>query len=113
MGRKEEFRDFVLDQLRGLEEVDCKAMFGGYGLYHRGVFFGLLAREQLYFKTDPDSAADYRDRGMTCFQPSSRQKLKNYYEVPAEILEEADRLAEWARKAVDVALAQAGPKGKT
>jgi hypothetical protein len=28
------FRDFVLDQLQRLGEVDCRRMFGAYGLYH-------------------------------------------------------------------------------
>jgi DNA transformation protein len=27
------YRDFVLNQLRSLEGVTCRAMFGGYGLY--------------------------------------------------------------------------------
>ena len=37
---------------------------------------------------------------MKPFQPNSKQTLKNYYEVPAEILEDEDQLADWARKAV-------------
>jgi DNA transformation protein len=36
---------------------------------------------------------------MEPFSPSAKQTLKNYYEVPAEILEDEEQLAEWARKA--------------
>ena len=35
------FRDFVLDQLQRLGEVDCRRMFGSFGLYHDEVFFGI------------------------------------------------------------------------
>jgi hypothetical protein len=31
--KEDSYRDFVLDQLRSLEDVTCRAMFGGYGLY--------------------------------------------------------------------------------
>ena len=48
----ETFRDFVLAQLQLLGEVDCRCMFGAYGLYHEGVFFGILARGRLYCKTN-------------------------------------------------------------
>jgi hypothetical protein len=35
------FRSFVLDQLEDLGNVVPRAMFGGVGLYHRDVFFGI------------------------------------------------------------------------
>jgi TfoX/Sxy family transcriptional regulator of competence genes len=43
------FRDFVLDQLRDLRQIDCRRMFGSYGLYHGGVFFGIISKGRLYF----------------------------------------------------------------
>jgi DNA transformation protein len=53
----------------------------------------------VYFKTDASTADAYTERGMEPFSPSAKQTLKNYYEVPAEILEDEEQLAEWARKA--------------
>jgi DNA transformation protein and related proteins len=41
----------------------------------------------------------YKERGMQPFRPSAKQTLKNYYEVPAEILEDGGQFAEWARHA--------------
>ncbi|GJL77755.1 MAG: DNA transformation protein tfoX [Nitrospinaceae bacterium] len=99
---KESFKEFVLDQLHLLERVDCKAMFGGYGLYQAGAFFAIIADGRLYFKTGEATVSDYLDRDMKPFQPNSKQTLKNYYEVPAEILEDDEQLAMWARKAVAV-----------
>jgi DNA transformation protein len=93
------FKDFVLDQLSELQGLTCRAMFGGYGLYHREKFFGMIHKGRLYFKTDQTTAPRYRDRGMKPFKPTSNQTLKNYYEVPVQILEASDDLTAWASQA--------------
>ncbi len=93
------FRDFVLDQLDGLRGVTCRAMFGGYGLYRGDVFFGIIHKGRLYFKTDEKSRAAYRERGMKPFRPNRKQTLKTYYEVPVEIVEDAEQFAAWAARA--------------
>ena len=93
------FRDFVLDQLSGLPGLTHRAMFGGYGLYQRETFFGIIHRGRFYFKTDRIIAPRYCDRGMKPFKPSSTQTLKNYYEVPIEVLENSDDLTAWASQA--------------
>ncbi|MDP3920503.1 MAG: TfoX/Sxy family protein [Candidatus Omnitrophota bacterium] len=58
------FKEFVLDQLPNAGSIDCKAMFGGFGLYRNGIFFAIIARERLYFKTDVTSRTKYTDAGM-------------------------------------------------
>jgi DNA transformation protein len=90
---------FVLDQLRSLEDVSCRSMFGGYGLYLAEDFFGIVYDGRLYFKTDETTQVKYRDRGMGPFAPSEKQVLTSYYEVPEEIVEDDLRLASWAREA--------------
>src|SRR5262247_1219759 len=96
----ETFRDFVLDQLQFLGEVDCRRMFGSYGLYHDGVFCAILAQGRLYFKTNAVTRRTYAQRGMQPFRPNPRQTLKSYYEVPVDILENHEQLTVWARQAV-------------
>ena len=99
--KDDSFKDYILEQLHDLGKVTYRRMFGGYGLYHAGTFFGILARDgQLYFKTSPASRAYYIKRGMRPFQPNEKQTLKNYYEVPADVIDDAETLAEWARQAV-------------
>ena len=75
-------------------------MFGGFGLYQREVFFGIIFRDRLYFKTDESTRNEYLKMGMSPFRPNERQALKSCYEVPAEIVEDAGRLADSAREAV-------------
>jgi DNA transformation protein len=102
----ESFKAFVLDQLEELGDVAPKSMFGGVGLYHRGIFFGILARDTLYLKVDDRSRPDYADAGMKAFKPyPGRGGTMRYYSVPLEVLESSIELAAWARKAVAAATA--------
>ena len=89
----------MLDQLADLRGVTYRAMFGGYGLYHREAFFGIIHKGRLYFKTDQRTAPRYRERGMKPFKPSAAQTLKNYSEVPVEVLEDSEDLTVWASQA--------------
>jgi DNA transformation protein len=100
MARDDSFADFILDQLQDLPDLECRAMFGGHGLYQDEIFFAIVYKSRLYFKTDAASAAVYRRRGMKPFRPNARQTLKNYYEVPADIIEDRDELAAWGKRAI-------------
>ena len=94
------FRDFILEQLAALPGLRCKRMFGGYGLHSGEVFFAILFDGRLYFKTNPATLAEYLEHGAAVFAPSEKQVLKNYREVPVDILEDSERLRIWAEKAV-------------
>lgn len=92
--------EYVLDQLVGFGLVLPRAMFGGYGLYHDGVFFGIVAGDRLYFKTDDRARGRYEARGSEPFHASSHQTLWSYYEVPADVLHDPTELVTWAADAV-------------
>ena len=74
-------------------------MFGGYGLYCGEQFFGIVHDGRLYFKTNPDTLAEFLAYHAAVFAPSEKQVLENYREVPADILEDRERLLVWAKKA--------------
>jgi DNA transformation protein and related proteins len=93
------FKDFVLDQLSDLPGLTHRAMFGGYGLYCGRVFFGIVHKGRLYFKTDATTARQYRERTMKPYRPNAKHTLHSYYEVPVDILEDAGELTLWAQQA--------------
>jgi DNA transformation protein len=101
--RKESFAAFVLDQLAGLEGVAARRMFGGHGLYLDELFFGIIHDGRLYLRTDEASRPDYERQGMKPFRPNPKQTLKNYFEVPADIIESPRRLREWTLRAAAAA----------
>ena len=100
---RDSFRDFVLAQLDALGDVTARAMFGGIGLYHRGVFFAIVAGDVLYFRVDDGNRRDFERRHAPPFQPYAERASTKYFAVPADILENADDLAAWVRKAVRAA----------
>ena len=107
------FRAFVLDQLGELGEVEPRPMFGGVGLYHGGLFFGIVAGDVLYLKVDDRTRRDYVAAGMPPFKPyAHRPVTMHYYAVPPVVLESPNELASWAKKAVDVAARAAGTTGR-
>jgi DNA transformation protein and related proteins len=92
------FMDFVLDQLSGLPGIAARSMFGGYGLYHRATFFGIIHKGRLYFKVTRETASRYQDQGMKPFRPNAKQILKSLYEVPIDVLEDAEQLVAWGQE---------------
>lgn len=100
--RSDTFKDFVLEQLEGLGELDYRSMFGGYALYNNGEIFGIVFKGRAYFKTGPANRASFIEKGMKPFRPRSKMTLKSYYEVPIDILEDSERAVEWAKAAVAV-----------
>jgi DNA transformation protein and related proteins len=101
------FKTFVIDQLSSLDNVVPRSMFGGVGLYCRGVFFGIMARDVLYLKADHRNVADYTRAKMKPFKPyNNRPMTMNYYAVPLDVLESGEELVEWAGKAVAAAQEQ-------
>ncbi len=98
------FKTFVIEQLADLDDLVARAMFGGVGLYSRGVFFGIIARDRLYLKVDEVNRPDYERQGSRPFKPyPDRSGKMRYYEVPVNVLENALELTDWARKAVAAA----------
>src|SRR5438105_9344608 len=82
------FKSFVLDQLEELGDVTPRSMFGGVGLYHRGIFFGIVAADVLYLKVDATNRPDYERAGMHPFKPyPNRPGTMQYYAVPLDVLE--------------------------
>ncbi|MGQ0721473.1 MAG: TfoX/Sxy family protein [Candidatus Eiseniibacteriota bacterium] len=102
------FRDFALEQLRRIRpDIRDRSMFGGVGIYAGDLFFALIAEDTLYFKVDESNRADFEKRGSSPFRPFGEAgAVMQYYEVPADLLEDADALRPWMDKAVAVARAK-------
>src|SRR5690242_18668640 len=103
---QDQYLAYVLEQLASLGALRSNRMFGGIGLYSRELFFGLIDDDTLYFKTDESNIAPYRERNMPRFMPfpDRPEAVLGYHQVPADVIEDAEQLVDWARKSVDVAL---------
>jgi len=82
-------------------------MFGGWGLYHEGVFFALIAADTLYFKADDGNAAHFDAAGLPPFVYESRlgeRIVMSYRQAPPEALESPAEMQTWARLGYGAAL---------
>lgn len=50
MASSKEMADYVCDQLKYAGEITCKKMFGEFGLYCGGLYFGCICDNQLFIK---------------------------------------------------------------
>ena len=99
------FHAFVLEQLaRTTPGVRARRMFGGVGVYAGDLFFALMDDDVLYLKVDDLTRARFEALGLAPFRPGGDGgEVMQYYEVPADVLEDVEELAPWAAEAVEVA----------
>ena len=103
MSVSEGYRTYVIEQLATLPALSTRRMFGGLGLYSGDWFFALIDDDVLYFKVDDANREDYVSRGMKAFMPFPGQPSLGYFQVPVDVIEEAEELTRWAQRSVEVA----------
>lgn len=114
-----EFRDYVVDLFAPFGEVKIKLMFGGAGVYFKDQMFALLADERIYLKANDETRAAFEAEGSKPFIFESKKGdtiAMSYMEVPPRLLDDADELAKWARRAYEAAIkgrAKKKPAGKS
>lgn len=91
---------YVVDQLSDLDGITTRRMFGGWHIGRVGVFFGIVFKGRLYFKTSDKSRARYEAAGMGPFRPRPKVTLKTLYEVPVDVMEDSEALTGWALEAI-------------
>lgn len=86
--------------------VSAKRMFGGYGIYHDNLMFGLVVDEVLYLKADDNSVDAFSKAGLQPFEyEKNGKKIKMaYYMAPEEIFDDPEIANEWAVRAFEAAL---------
>jgi DNA transformation protein len=94
--------------------VQAKRMFGGYGLFHEGLMFGLVAGDVLYLKADDHSADLFHERSLAQFEYDKKDKVMkmSYYMAPEEIFDDTEAARYWAVQAYEAALRSRKPPRK-
>ncbi len=111
----EEYLEYLRDLLAGFGPVEPRRMFGGVGLFREGLMFGLVVDDMLYFKTGDGNRADFEAAGMEPFAydtKTGRRTLTSYRQAPADLFDDAEAFAVWARQAFEAALAAEAARPK-
>jgi DNA transformation protein len=110
-----DFVTFALDLLAPLGPVQARRMFGGHGLYARGVMFGLLDDDELFLKTDEGCRPRFVEAGCRRWSfVSKTQRMENtsYFRPPDAAHEDPEAMLPWARLALDAALRAQAEKAR-
>jgi DNA transformation protein len=105
------YQAFVLEQLSAAGTVTAKSMFGGVGLYCQGLFFALIDDDTLYLKVDDATRPEFERLGSQPFRPFGDDSHgMQYYELPAEVLEDRAAVRQWVDRALGAARRKASGK---
>ena len=103
MGDRDGFLEFILGQLASWGGVSSRKMFGGIGLYRDGKMFGLIYGGTAYLKVDDTNIEQFKMAGSKPFKPyDNRPMTMSYFEVPPDVLEDPDKMVQWAAQSLAI-----------
>jgi DNA transformation protein len=106
---------YLLELLVPLGPVSSRRMFGGVGLFLNGTMFGLIARDELYFKVGDTNRAAFVTAGEAPFSYATKDgthTIGSYWRCPPDLLDGSEPFLEWARGAIEAAAAASRSKPK-
>ncbi|MET0543024.1 MAG: TfoX/Sxy family protein [Variovorax sp.] len=106
-----EFVDSLHEVFERFGRIEARRMFGGHGIYHDGRMFALVTGDTLYLKSDADSASHFDRLRLPPFEYRRQGKTMqmSYRQAPADVFEDRDEAAAWARRAYESALRSGQP----
>jgi DNA transformation protein len=110
-----EFVEYLHEVFERFGPIRIRKMFGGYGVYHGGLMFGLVADDTLYLKADAGNAGFFEKERLEQFEynKGGRTIRMSYYQAPDGIMDDREQAAIWARRSLDAALRSRAPKRKS
>jgi DNA transformation protein len=97
----------IEEMFEGLGPVSIRRMFGGKGIYHRGIIVGLELRGEILLKADEASAPEFEGAGArqwTYENKKNKPVAMPYWSVPEEAFDDPDLMTKWVRLAFDAAV---------
>lgn len=101
-----EYADYILELLEPIGWLHTSRFFGGTGISRDTVQFAMIMKNTLYFVVDDTTRPAYAQAGMQPFSYSTKKgqiQVKRYFEVPDDVLTDAEQLRQWAKEAIRVA----------
>jgi len=110
------FAEFLREQLAPLGRVTARRMFGKTGVFCRGVMFGMVTNDTLYFRVDDGNRVLFKEAEAVpplSYEKKGRAIDLSFWRVPDRLLDEPDELVTWARAALAAAGRVAAKRERT
>ena len=95
----------IAELFDGLGPVTVRRLFGGKGIYHRGVIVAIVLRGELMLKGDELVGPQYEAAGSSRWTYVGKRHGKlvamPYWTVPDGALDDPDEMTAWVRKAYE------------
>jgi DNA transformation protein and related proteins len=110
-----EYIEYLREVFEEFGPITARKMFGGYGIYHDGLMFALVADETLYLKVDAENLVWFEDEGLGPFmyEKNGRSVKMSYYLAPDDMMEDRELAAVWAHRSFEAALRAQAAKVKS
>jgi DNA transformation protein len=98
-----------------IDGTSVRKMFGGLGVFRRGIMYALVADDVLYLKADEATSPGYEAEGSQQWVYDGRDRAMPmpYWRLPDRLFDEPDEFREWALAAFAVAERTTKPKKAT
>lgn len=106
MSDNSEYLTYLIDQFAPFGHVTARSMFGGIGLFHQKLMFGLVADDVIYLKVDDQNRSEFEDAGLAPFiyYKGDKPFSLGYYQMPDTAMDDTAELVHWARSGYDAAV---------
>ena len=101
-----EYKEYVLELLEPIGSLRTSHFFGGIGIYYGSVQFAMMMGNSLYFVVDESTRKKFEQAGMQPFSyltKKGRIQVRKYFELPEDVLTDAEQLRQWAQESIQVA----------
>jgi len=109
-----EYVEYLKEVFCEFGSVEPRRMFGGYGIFRKGLMFGLVADDVLYLKADEAIARHFTERELEQFSYEKQGKAfkMSYYMAPEDIFDDPEEAKVWADRSYAAAVRSSKPKKK-
>ncbi len=101
-----EYVEYLKEVFGAFGLVPPRRMFGGYGVFHKGLMFALVADDALYLKADGTISHHFTERELEQFIYEKQGKAfkMSYYMAPEEIFDDPEEAKVWAERSYAAAV---------
>ena len=109
-----EYVEYLKEVFNEFGPIQPRRMFGGYGIFHKGLMFALVADNALYLKADETISQHFTERELEQFSYEKQGKAfkMSYYMAPEDIFDDSEEAKIWADRSYAAAVRSNKPKRK-